>query len=103
MTNTMRALELRSRNGSLPLPTLVEKERPKPRDGEVLVRVSAAPINPNDLLFLRDRYEVRKKLPVVPGFEGAGTVVEPGRGWLARSFVGRRVAFAVGEGDGSWA
>lgn len=99
----MRALVLSSFEGDLPRPQLVERPLPKLRAGEVLVRVAAAPINPNDILFLRDRYDVKKPLPVVPGFEGSGTVVASGGGLMARAMVGRHVAFAAGEGDGSWA
>jgi len=82
---------------------LVEKPLPKPRRGEVLIRIAAAPINPNDLLFLRDRYEIKKPLPTVPGFEGSGTVVGVGGGFVARTMLGRRVACAAGDGDGTWA
>jgi NADPH2:quinone reductase len=103
LPTSMQALELRSRHGEVPRPVLVEKAVPKPRRGEVLVRVAAAPINPNDVLFLRDRYEVKKALPVVPGFEGSGTVVGVGAGLIARTMLGRRVACAASAGDGTWA
>src|SRR5262249_23322934 len=101
--STMRALELSSRDAAQPLPELGEKAIPEPRRGEVLIRVAAAPINPNDLLFLRDRYEVKKRLPVVLGFEGSGMVVGAGGGVMARAMVGRRVACSAGDGDGTWA
>jgi NADPH:quinone reductase-like Zn-dependent oxidoreductase len=97
---TMRALELREQTDR---PVLTEKIVPQPRPGEVLVRVAAAPINPNDILFLRDQYEIEKPRPVVPGFEGSGVVVAAGGGLMARFLVGRRVAFAAGDGDGTWA
>jgi NADPH2:quinone reductase len=103
LPTTMRALELRDPRGATPRPVLVEKPLPRPRPGEVLVRVAAAPINPNDILFLRDKYEVKKRLPVVLGFEASGTVVGVGGGLLARMMLGRRVACAAGEGDGTWA
>ncbi len=96
----MRALELRE---GQPAPVLVERPLPVPRRGEVLVRIAAAPINPNDLMFLRDEYEIRKPRPTVPGFEGAGTVVASGGGFVARMMLGRRVACAAGDGDGTWA
>jgi NADPH:quinone reductase-like Zn-dependent oxidoreductase len=70
----------------------------------VLVRVAAAPINPSDLSFLQGNYGLRKPLPVVPGFEGSGTVVAAGSGLLPRFYLGRRVACAVQDGrDGTWA
>ncbi len=99
----MRALLLRSADGDGPAPFVVQRPLPAPGRGEVLVRVAASPINPNDLLFLADRYEVKKPLPVVPGFEGSGTVVASGGGFMARTLVGRRVACAAGPGDGLWA
>lgn len=102
LPKTMRALELRSRHGDRPMPVLAERPVPTPRAGEVLVQLAAAPINPNDLLFLRDQYEVKKPLPVVLGFEAGGTVVGSGGGLFARGMVGRRVACAAGDGDGTW-
>ena len=100
LPKTMRALELRD---GADRPVLTERPLPRPARGEVLVRVAAAPINPNDMLFLRDQYDVKKPRPVVPGFEGSGEVVAAGGGWMARFLVGRRVAFAAGDGDGTWA
>ena len=75
---------------------------PVPQPGEVLVRMHAAPINPNDLLFLADVYEVKKPLPVVAGFEGSGTVVASGGGFIPRYMLGRRVACVAGNGGGTW-
>jgi NADPH:quinone reductase-like Zn-dependent oxidoreductase len=77
---------------------------PSPGRGQVLVRVEAAPCNPSDLLFLRGLYGVNKTLPTVPGWEGAGTVVASGGGWMAGWLVGKRVA-CTGQtaGDGTWA
>jgi NADPH:quinone reductase len=100
LPTTMRALELREQTDR---PVLTEKPVPKPRLGEVLVRVAAAPINPNDILFLNDQYDIKKPRPVVPGFEGSGVVVAAGGGMMARFLLGRRVAFAAGDGDGTWA
>lgn len=100
---TMKAVQFRGITGGAPRLELVEKPVPQPQPGEVLVRVAASPINPNDLLFLRDSYEVKKPLPVVPGFEASGTVVAAGAGFIPRTMIGRRVACAAGEGDGLWA
>ena len=36
---------------------------PELKDGDVLVRMSAAPINPSDLVFLRNQYGIHKKAP----------------------------------------
>jgi NADPH:quinone reductase-like Zn-dependent oxidoreductase len=62
-----------------------------------------APINPNDIMFLDDAYEVKKPLGTIAGFEGTGTVVATGGGTIARFMLGRDVACAAGDGDGTWA
>ena len=77
---------------------------PKPGPGEVLVRMAASPINPSDLAFLAGNYGVKKAYPLVPGFEGSGTVVAAGSGLLPRLWLGRRVACASdNQGLGTWA
>lgn len=76
---------------------------PTPKAGEVLIKIEAASINPSDLVFLRNQYGVQKPLPIVPGFEGSGTVVETGPGVLARWLKGKRVACRASErGNGTW-
>ncbi len=81
---------------------LVRRPVPKPKPGQALVRVAFAPVNPNDLLASRGRYEVRRPVGAVLGFEGSGVVVG-GSGMMARLMRGRRVAFGAGEDGGSWA
>ncbi|MCA1591451.1 MAG: zinc-binding dehydrogenase [Acidobacteria bacterium] len=100
---TMRALELHSYDSEADSLKLVEKALPRVGHGEVLVRIAAAPVNPSDLMFLRGLY-VKKKLPVVAGFEGSGEVVASGGGLLANYLKGKRVACAAPvDGDGTWA
>jgi trans-2-enoyl-CoA reductase len=53
---------------------------PTPAADEAVVKMSAAPINPADLNQIEGKYPVRPELPATPGFEGAGVVVELGRG-----------------------
>lgn len=82
------------------------QERPIPelRRGQVLVKIAAAPCNPSDLLLLQGKYGTLKKLPTVPGWEGAGTVVASGGGLMASWLRGKRVACAIrSDRDGSWA
>ena len=76
---------------------------PRPRRGEVLVKIHAAPCNPADLLYLEGRYGIDRPLPATPGFEGAGVVVASGGGLLARWLVGKRVACGGHDGTGTWA
>lgn len=83
---------------------IVEKPKPKPGPGQVLIKMEAAPCNPSDLLFLQGKYGVEKPYPAVPGWEGAGRVVENGGGFLGWSLKGKLVACAgQSEGDGTWA
>jgi trans-2-enoyl-CoA reductase len=57
---------------------IVEQPWPEPAPDEVVVRMSAAPINPADLNAIEGKYPVRPALPATPGMEGAGTVIELG-------------------------
>ncbi|KAJ5725007.1 uncharacterized protein N7483_006364 [Penicillium malachiteum] len=47
-------------------------------DSEVLVKICAASLNYRDLVIPKGRYPLALKLPVVPGSDGAGEVVEVG-------------------------
>ena len=75
-----------------------EIEVPRPRSGEVLIRMEVAPINPSDIVSLKGQYGIKKAFPCTQGLEGAGVVVESGGGLLAWSLVGKRVACARGSG-----
>ncbi len=81
-----------------------ERPLPVPARGQVLIRMTAAPCNPSDLLFLQDQYGVKKTLPTVPGWEGAGEIVASGGGILPWFLKGKRVACAgQADRDGTWA
>lgn len=74
----------------------------RPGAGQVLIRVAASPVNPSDFGFMNGSYGFQKPFPVVPGFEGSGSVVAGGAGILPQLLVGRRVAFSAPDG-GAWA
>ncbi len=77
---------------------------PKPGPNQVLVKVAAASINPSDLAFLEGLYGFKKATPVVPGFEGSGTVVAAGSGMMGKYLNGKKVAcISQDRGDGVWA
>jgi NADPH2:quinone reductase len=57
---------------------LEEMPRPVPGPGQVLVRVVANAISFVDLLFARGGYQVKPPLPLVPGTEFSGVLVECG-------------------------
>lgn len=100
----MQAVRLRSYRGGAPDLEVRAVPTPSPGAGEVLVKLSAAPVHPADLLFCRGQYGFRRALPTTPGFEGSGVVVATGGGLVGRLLRGRRVAVAVQEGgEGTWA
>jgi NADPH2:quinone reductase len=77
---------------------------PELNQNEILIKVAASPINPSDLAFLEGSYHSEKNPPVVPGFEGSGTVVATGKSLMARNLLGKRVAcLSQDTADGVWA
>ena len=86
------------------IPKVAEIAVPTPGQGEVLIKMHSTPINPSDLAFLAGGYGIRKPYPVVPGFEGSGTVVAAGKGILPKLWLGKKVACAAhSEYNGCWA
>jgi len=77
---------------------------PEPGPGEVIVKMSAAPVNPSDLAQVRsapDRYDLAG---FIPGLEGSGRVVAAGKGLLPHLWLGKRVACSVEyHTSGTWA
>ena len=76
-----------------------EIETPRPREGEVLVKVAAAGINFADLAQRQGAYLTRTRTPTTLGFEFAGTVEALGSGVTSPAVGTRVVAF----GDGGYA
>lgn len=72
-------------------------EKPALGEGEVLVELLAAPINPSDVLTLTGEYGMLPPLPAVGGNEGVGKVVELGPG-VDKPAVGQTVLLPVGCG-----
>lgn len=66
--------------------------------GSLRVRLSAAPINPSDLIPITGAYRHRVFPPRVAGYEGLGTVVEADED--DRALIGRRVLPL--RGPGTW-
>jgi NADPH:quinone reductase len=83
---------------------IVDIPMPKPKKGEVLVKMAFSPINPSDLAFLTGNYGLKKPYPVVPGLEGSGIVVENGGGIYGKMLLNKKVAcVASPKYDGTWA
>ena len=96
---TMRALEARA--FALDALDIVERPIPRPRRGEILVRVRAASLNYRDLAVLSGTYIKDLPLPYVPASDACGEVVEVGEG-VTRFRVGDRVlpTYTQGWHDG---
>jgi NADPH:quinone reductase-like Zn-dependent oxidoreductase len=77
---------------------------PAPGPTQLLIKVSLASINPSDVAFVKGMYGQPRQKGQPAGFEGVGTVVATGDEPLAKSFAGKRIAFATGvTGWGAWA
>ena len=81
--------------------SLVDREDPLPKQGEVLVKFHAASLNYRDFMVVTGAYNPRMKLPAIPFSDGAGEVSAIGDG-VAKWKVGDRVMpiFAQGWFDG---
>ena len=71
----MKAIQAAYRGGYDAL-RLVDIPRPQPRAGQALVRVTSAGVTPLDQPSWRACTRCGRKLPLVPGNEGAGIVIE---------------------------
>lgn len=76
---------------------------PKPKEGEVLMRVTARPINPADVFSIMGVYPgfAPPSLPATPGLEGAG-VVEDANGTALAAGTRGFIFFDTKNGNGSW-
>lgn len=79
--------------------TLVERDRPVPGKGQVLVRMVLSPIHNHDLMTIAGQYGFKPDLPAVPGTEAVGVVESLGEG-VGNLAIGQRVA---GGGAAMWA
>ena len=75
-------------------------ELPAPVEGQALVEVLAAPINPSDVLTLTGQYGLLPPLPAVGGNEGVGRVAQLGPSTNGLR-VGQTVLLPVGIGTWS--
>src|SRR5215471_14753725 len=99
-----KAVVLRNYDGTRQSLAVADLSLPPLRSGQVLIKLAATSIGPADLMFLKGQYGITKSLPVVPGFEGSGTVIASGGGLMGRGLIGRRVACVAPEdGHGTWA
>ena len=78
----------------------VEFTLPPLTEGQALIKVLAAPINPSDVLTLTGAYGMLPPLPAVGGNEGVGVVAALGPG-VTFPAVGQTVLLPVGSGTWS--
>jgi len=80
----MKAIQAAYRGGYDAL-RLVDIPQPQSRAGQALVRVTSAGVTPLDRTVLAGLHPTARKLPLVPGNEGAGVVIEDPSGRLGRA------------------
>ncbi|WP_416240359.1 zinc-dependent alcohol dehydrogenase family protein [Salinisphaera orenii] len=101
MTKTPRNnLVLRYRSFGPPTEQLVleRSELANTPERKLRVAMSAAPVNPSDLIPVSGAYAHRIKLPAVAGYEGVGVVVDASPAYV--HLIGRRVLPL--RGAGTW-
>ena len=97
----MKAVFLEKPEGPL---VIRETGVPVPGDGEVLVKMAAAPVNPSDLARIRNASSEIDLHDFIPGLEGSGTVVGAGKGILPSLWMGKRVTCSSDRiASGTWA
>lgn len=65
----------------------------------VRVKMIAAPINPSDLIPITGAYRHRTKIPMIPGYEGIGQIVQLGKN-VKNLQLGQRILPL--QGNGTW-
>ena len=91
----MHAIQVKQTGGPEVL-QYVELDRPKPKNGEVLVRLEAIGVNFIDVYHRTGLYKM--PLPLIPGSEGAGVVEEAGSD-VHEFKKDDRVAYAMAPGS----
>jgi len=91
-----------TQRGPVPQASIECVEFPDPvlAEGQALVQVLAAPINPSDVLTLTGEYGMLPPLPAIGGNEGVGKVVAHGPG-VSSPPIGQTVLLP--RGAGTWA
>ncbi len=88
-----------------PYVEMAEVPLPAVGDGQLLVRMRMAAVNPSDVMFIKGLYGQPRHKGAPAGFEGVGEVVAAGPDGAGRNLIGKRIAFAAAgaRGNGTWA
>src|SRR5438552_3847618 len=78
MNKTIKAIVYERHGNPAEVLQIKAEPWPQPAVDEAIVAMRAAPINPADINAIEGKYPGRREVPAVPGFEGAGVVVEVG-------------------------
>ncbi|PYL34876.1 MAG: alcohol dehydrogenase, partial [Verrucomicrobia bacterium] len=78
MNKTIKAIVYERHGNPAEVLQIKTEPWPEPDVDEAIVATRAAPINPADINAIEGKYPGRREVPAVPGFEGAGVVVEVG-------------------------
>jgi trans-2-enoyl-CoA reductase len=78
MSKTIKAIVYERHGNPAEVLQIQTQPWPKATAGEAVVEMRSAPINPADINAIEGKYPGRREVPAVPGFEGAGVVVEVG-------------------------
>src|SRR5438309_8264961 len=78
MNKTIKAIVYERHGNPAEVLQIKTEPWPEPAVDEAIVAMRAAPINPADINAIEGKYPGRREVPAVPGFEGAGVVVEVG-------------------------
>ena len=92
----MKAIRVHELGGAEKL-SLDEIEKPTPKADEVLVKVAAAGINYADTMMRSGNYLTKPDLPMILGYEAAGTIEELGAD-VSNLKVGQRVLATTSSG-----
>jgi trans-2-enoyl-CoA reductase len=76
MSKTIKAIVYERHGNPAEVLQIQTQSWPKQAAAEAIVAMRAAPINPADINAIEGKYPGRREVPAVPGFEGAGVVVE---------------------------
>ncbi|HKK45054.1 MAG TPA: medium chain dehydrogenase/reductase family protein [Balneolaceae bacterium] len=79
-----------TKSGGINVLQIKEMESPKPRNGEILIRVKAAGLNFADILARQGLYPDAPKMPCVMGYEVSGIVESTGDG-VSDDWIGKEV------------